>query len=107
MENPENPVAAKYAEKAERLLEELALWHLDGAKVVFFGSHADGTHDRRSDFDIAYLPGEGFDPMGGVVRLREDIEENNVIYAVDLVDLSNVEESFRNKILSEGVVWKD
>lgn len=74
--------------------------------VVLFGSRADGTHNRRSDFDIAYLPGKNFDPTS-VVRLREDIEENNVIYGVDLVDLSQVEESFRKKVLREGVVWKN
>ncbi len=105
MTKPESPTSRRYAEKAEKLLKEFVC-RLDGAKVVLFGSRADGTHDRRSDFDSAYLPREGFDPMS-VVRLREGIEESNVIYNVDLVDLSRVEESFRNKVLSEGVVWKN
>lgn len=106
MAKPERSIPEKYAEKAEKLLEELARRHLDGAAVILFGSRAGGTHNRRSDFDIAYLPREGFDPMS-VVRLREDIEESNVIYDVDLVDLSRVEESFRDKVLAEGVVWKN
>jgi predicted nucleotidyltransferase len=105
MAKPESSTSGGYAEKAEGLLKELACRRLGDSAVILFGSRADGTHNRRSDFDIAYLPREGFDPMN-VVRLREDIEERNVIYGVDLVDLSNVEESFRDKVLSEGIVWK-
>lgn len=94
------------AERAERLLKELVRRHLGGSAAILFGSRANGTENRLSDFDIAYMPGENFDPMS-VVRLREDIEESNVIYDVDLVDLSRVEESFREKVLREGVVWKN
>lgn len=101
----ESSVSEEFAEKTRKLLEGLACRHLDGAAVVFFGSRVDGTNNRRSDFDIAYLPREGFDPMS-VVHLQEAIENSNVIYEVDLVDLSRVDASFREKVLAEGVVWK-
>lgn len=92
-------------ERAEELLKALANEHLRNATVLLFGSRADGTAHRRSDFDLAYLPREGFDPLSET-RLREAIEESAVIYAVDLVDLSVVEDGFREKVLREGVVWK-
>lgn len=105
MAKPESSVPEKYAAKAEEILKQLARQYLGGATVILFGSRADGTHSRRSDFDIAYMPGENFDSMS-VVRFREAIEESDVIYGVDLVDLSQVEDSFRDTVLSEGVVWK-
>lgn len=83
----------------------MACSHLIGAAVILFGSRARGDHHHRSDFDIAYLPGTGFDPTS-VVRLREGIEESEIFYAVDLVDLSRAEPGFREKVLSEGVVWR-
>lgn len=110
MEKPEHSICSEFgpsvvAENAWRLLRELACEHLDRATVVFFGSRAAGEGSRRSDFDIAYLPGEGFDPLS-VVRLREEIEARNVIYRVDLVDLSRTSNSFREKVMAEGVLWR-
>lgn len=96
---------AAYAARAEATLKALVREHLVDATVVLFGSRSDGTSHRRSDFDVAYLPREGFDPVAPA-RLREAIEESNVIYRVDLVDLSATEPGFREKVLREGVVWK-
>lgn len=106
MDSSERDTASIWAARAEARLQEMALSHLIGAAVILFGSRAKGDAHRRSDFDIAYLPGAGFDPTS-VVRLREAIEDSEIFYAVDLVDLSRVEPGFREKVLSEGVVWRN
>lgn len=74
------------------------------AKVVLFGSRGAGTAHRRSDIDVGLLPGEGFDDC--VVELREQLEELNIPYSVDLVDLREVSPEFRRRVFEEGVVWR-
>lgn len=104
MEDTENGPAA-FAECTEKALRNLARAHLVNATVIFFGSRAAGTGHRRSDFDIGYLTREGFDPAS-VSRLREALDDSNIIYEVDLVDLSTAAPSFRGKVLREGRVWR-
>lgn len=100
-----NTVSDEFAERTKESLRDLALAHLRNATVVLFGSRAKGTEHRRSDFDIGYIPREGFDPLS-TARLREAIEDSDVIYEVDLVDLSHSNASLREKAMKEGAVWR-
>lgn len=101
----ENTVSGEFAEQTKESLRDLALAHLTHATVVLFGSRAKGTEHRHSDFDIGFIPREGFDPLS-TARLREAIEDSSVIYEVDLVDLSLSNTSLREKVMKEGVVWR-
>ena len=94
----------EFADTAREKLRDLVRAHLVGARAIHFGSRAFGAGNRYSDFDVAYIPGEGFDPRS-VARLRESIEESDIIYEVDLVDLSTVDAAFRDRVLSEGTLW--
>jgi hypothetical protein len=40
-------------------------------------------------------------------EIREALEESRVLYPVDLVDLSDSSEEFRERILREGVPWNE
>ena len=73
--------------------------------VVLFGSRARGDFSRVSDIDLGIIPGKHFDRRK-LVFLKERIEDLNIPYTVDVVDLSRVSEVFKNKALREGVVWK-
>lgn len=73
--------------------------------VILFGSRARGDFSRVSDIDIGVLPGKNFDRRK-LVFLKERIEDLNIPYTVDVVDLSRVSEVFKEKALREGVVWK-
>lgn len=73
--------------------------------MILFGSRASGTNHRRSDFDLAYLPRKDFDPSGPI-RLREALDSGNLIYEVDLLNLSQTSEEFREKVLIEGTLWR-
>lgn len=73
--------------------------------VILFGSRARGDFNRVSDIDIGVLPGENFDRRK-LVFLKERIENLNIPYTVDVVDLSRVSEIFKEKALREGVIWK-
>lgn len=74
------------------------------ARVFLYGSRARGAAGRQSDLDIAILPLSPL-PPGTLSELREALEESTIPYEVDVIDLSTVDDAFRNKVLSEGVVW--
>jgi predicted nucleotidyltransferase len=68
-------------------------------RVILFGSRARGDAGDRSDFDIAIEAGE----PTCLSELRSLVEENpETLLAVDLVDLYEVSEDFRSRILNEG-----
>jgi predicted nucleotidyltransferase len=93
----------------EDVLEELrktvvgALGH-QRARVYLFGSWASGTQRRASDIDLA-IEAPAPLPAATLARVREAIEESHIPYRVDVVDLAEVDASFRARALREGQVW--
>ena len=87
-------------------IREIILSRLQGypVKVYLFGSHATGRAVALSDIDVAVLPEDPL-PTGLLSQVREEIENSNVPSCVDLVDLSQTDEGFRQRVLSEGVEW--
>lgn len=76
------------------------------ARVFLFGSRATGGAARASDIDVGILPEEPL-TRGTLARLREALEESTVPYAVEVVDLSTVDETFRRRVVESGVPWTD
>ena len=76
------------------------------ANVWLFGSQATGQARRHSDIDVAILPLESL-PEFVLPNLREALEASNSIYDVDVVNLSDVDEKFRQRVLKEGILWKE
>ncbi|WP_148161807.1 nucleotidyltransferase domain-containing protein [Hydrogenobacter thermophilus] len=72
-------------------------------KVYLFGSRVKGQNTPRSDLDLGFLSEEeiGYE----LFLLRELLEESNLPFSVDVVDLSRVGEEFRNLVLKEGKLW--
>jgi len=89
-------------------LREDVLHFLEGEsiKVFFFGSRARGDSSYRSDVDIGVMPGKGFDRKK-LILLREFIEDLNIPYKIDVVDMSEVSDEFRNEVMKDAVVWKE
>ena len=91
-------------DQARRLvLRELAG---QSVQVYLFGSWATGRATRTSDIDVAVL-GAGPIPGDVLSRLREGLEESTVVYPVDVVDLAEVDDSFRARVFTEGVPWSE
>jgi predicted nucleotidyltransferase len=87
---------------------EIVLKHLQSfrVKVYLFGSQARGTADLYSDIDIALLPEETL-PAETLAELKEKLEESNILRQVDVVDLSETDEAFCQKVMKEGILWKE
>lgn len=76
------------------------------ASVYLFGSRAKGRARHRSDVDIA-IEVHGEVPPLLFSDLSEALEESAIPYRVDLVDLRSCGEPFRQRVKSEGVVWRN
>ncbi|MGB9639315.1 MAG: nucleotidyltransferase domain-containing protein [Anaerolineales bacterium] len=90
------------------LVREIILKHLQPfrVKVFLFGSQAKQTAHIYSDMDIAILPMETL-PPGIIARIKDELEESAILRHVDIVDLRDSDETFRQMVLKEGILWKD
>jgi hypothetical protein len=93
-------------ESVLNLLRKTVITALGGqrARVYLFGSWASATQRRASDIDLA-IEAEAKLPEAVLSRLREALEESHVPYRVDVVDLADVDASFRARALREGQLW--
>ncbi|MBN2267332.1 MAG: nucleotidyltransferase domain-containing protein [Candidatus Babeliaceae bacterium] len=78
--------------------------HFPQARIYLFGSRA--THKNRpgSDIDIAIDNGSTVD-FATLLKVWGELDESNIPYKVDLVDLQASSESFRQEIFKKGVLW--
>jgi len=75
-------------------------------QVYLFGSRAAGTAQPTSDFDVAVLADE--DIRRELSRARELLEESNIPFKVDVVDLRLTALVFRSETQAQGVLlWKN
>ena len=98
------PTAKKYLDIVRQiLLERLSPYD---AKIILFGSMARGDYWRASDIDVAVLPGKKI-PAGLLSELREEFEESQIPYHIELIHLTIVLKSFADRVLETGLPWSD
>jgi predicted nucleotidyltransferase len=74
------------------------------ADVYLFGSWAHARHRPTSDIDVAIETAEPLAP-GALAALRDALEESTIPYRVDVVDLTEVDPGFRDRVRQEGILW--
>jgi hypothetical protein len=74
------------------------------ATVYLFGSFATGGRHRASDIDLALEAPAGLSRRL-LAKLRDEIEESHIPYRVDVVDLAETDDSFRERVKRTGKVW--
>jgi uncharacterized protein len=75
-------------------------------RVYLFGSRATGTAQPASDFDVAVLADE--DISRELSRAREMLEESNIPFKVDVVDLRFTAPAFSAETQAQGILlWKN
>jgi uncharacterized protein len=73
------------------------------AKVYLFGSSVKGDYKKFSDIDIAIENGD----KKAITNIRYQIENLNIPYKVEIIDLSKVSKEFKKEILKTGIlIWK-
>lgn len=91
-------------------IKRIILEHLTpypNISVFLYGSRAKGYAGKHSDVDVGIYPREEPLPTGVLAELRESLEESAIIWTVELIDLSQADETFRNKVISEGILWRE
>ena len=73
-------------------------------RVFLFGSWARGEERVTSDIDLAF---EGEDASEIVVQVREALEESDIPYRVDVVNLMEASPALLANVRKEGRWWKD
>ena len=72
-------------------------------RVLWYGSWVSGTAVPRSDVDLAVAADRQIPPVL-MARLREQIDALPTLRKIDLVDVHQVGDALRERILSEGLV---
>jgi len=93
--------------RAEAAIREAARKLLPHGSLVLFGSRARGTAGRRSDFDLAVIPKPGFSARERLAFAEALEASPAIIYPIDLVDWSQASDDLRERIRTEGIVWKN
>lgn len=95
-------------ESSLELLKDMArdVFKGEDVTVILFGSRGRGDYLGTSDMDVGILPRKEVS-KSKITLFRERIENSNIPYKVDVVDLSRASKEFTQKVLKEGVViWK-
>lgn len=75
-------------------------------KVILFGSRARGNNQISSDVDVGIIPAGKFREER-ITLLKEKIENINIPYKVEIVNLSEVSEEFKREAMKDPIIWKD
>ena len=92
----------KYESSLIKFLQSIKL--AANTQVFLFGSRARRDHSERSDLDIAFL---NLPKTISLANLEEQIDQLNIPYHVDLVDLASVSQEFYNKCMGEAINIQD
>ena len=91
---------------AEEKIKETVFKHIspEENKVFLFGSRATGTNRKWSDYDIGVIGKEKL-PYSKFNELKNELEESNIPYKIDIIDFAQVSDKFRNVALKNTKVW--
>ncbi|UFX82685.1 nucleotidyltransferase family protein [Candidatus Absconditicoccus praedator] len=88
-------------DKINKVLEQ----NLDKDRYCWFlfGSRAEGTYNKRSDYDIGVIGDQPLE-FRSYLKLRRELDES-VGKKVDLVDFAKVDNQFKNLALKHIQIW--
>ena len=89
-------------------VKEIVLSGLEkySVKVYLFGSQATGTAKPTSDIDIAIWPLSPV-PEQVFAIISQALKESAVLRPVELVDTSTGDDALRERVLREGILWRE
>lgn len=90
----------------KEILLNIIAQELPMARVILFGSRARGDHQEGADIDIALDNNTKIDP-GIIFEIKGLIEDSNLPVFCDVVDMHAISNCMREKILTDGVIWKN
>ncbi len=73
-----------------------------GAEIWIFGSRARGDHKKFSDIDILY-DSKSQELSYDVSCMKESLEDSDLPYKVDIVDLKYLADSYKTSVLKDRI----
>ena len=101
----EEPMNHGIDEKTQKKIIVLIAALIPEAKIYLFGSRARGRFAQWSDIDLALDAGKRL-PNVVVDEVKSVLNNTNIPYKIDVVDLYFVTDEMKDSILQEGIVWK-
>jgi type I restriction enzyme, S subunit len=81
-----------------KIINQILKKHLKNTKVYIFGSRVKNSSRFNSDLDIALQKESKKIDQNIIIDLKEDFNDSNLSYSVDIVDLNNIDEKFKSII---------
>jgi predicted nucleotidyltransferase len=95
-----------FTELYKKIIVPIIVKYLPDAKIILYGSRARGDYKEGSDIDIALDMGYTIDDRM-INNIIGDLEESNLPINFDIVDFHAVSEKMQQRILRDGVIWKE
>ncbi len=98
-----------FTESELKILKDLLLDPLfkKSATIWLFGSRARGDHQKFSDVDILYSVPDTLNLSSGYIsEIKENLENSNFPYKVDLVDINSLAKSYYDNVMKDRVELK-
>lgn len=74
-----------------------------GGALWVFGSRARGDYRTFSDLDVLVKSDLPF-PVGFLSKIKEDLEESRITIKIDLVEIEDLAESYKDNILRDRIL---
>jgi predicted nucleotidyltransferase len=84
------------------LKSTLDLYLPAGYHAFIFGSRAQNTNRKYSDLDLGIL-GKASVSISKIAHIKNDLEESNLPYRVDLIDFTTVTDKFKNSAMRKVI----
>ena len=84
---------------------EIIKKYLPNCKIYLFGSRPRKKHRQGADIDLALDNGKAID-FENISQISADIDDTNIPFLVDIVDMWKISTEMKNLISKEMKVWK-
>lgn len=94
-------------QKTTNIIKQIIRRHLPDTsyKSFIFGSRATGTNRQFSDIDLGILGPKSLSPQE-YISIKDDLDQSDIVYRVDLVDFTNVSDNFKQIALNNIIkIW--
>lgn len=82
--------------KTTKLVKQVVRKYLpdESYQAFIFGSHASGKNRKFSDLDLGIMGPKSLSPKE-YLSIKDDLEESDLPYRIDLIDFTKVSDKFR------------
>ena len=88
-----------------RMIEEILIRHVPTHEIRAFGSRVTGKAKPYSDLDLVVLGSQRL-PQPVLYKLRDDFEESDLPFRIDILDWNRLSAEFKHAILSQSEVLR-